>query len=397
MRMMLKSANTASDPGTACGLYVHIPFCKAKCGYCDFYSVALERQPVGHLIEQVVRELESRVARAHRPIRTIFCGGGTPTVLPMGSLAELLAELSQIARREHVAEFSVEANPGTVDDQRARLLAQAGVNRVSLGAQSFNVQELAVLERLHAPHDVAFSVERLWRHGIDGLNLDLMFGIPGQTMDTWNESLRRAMELEPEHIACYGLTYEPGTPLFERRSQGLVTPCDEDLEADMYLHAIDTLAAAGYEQYEISNFARPGYQCLHNLAYWHNEPYIGIGPSASGYLDGHRYKNVSDVEEYIRRMDTQGNAEAESEVIDTPKLITEMIMMQLRLVEGLSIADFRQRIGLDPIALFGHALDRLIHQGFATVSGTHVALTRQGRLLSNAVIRELVAACEEGH
>lgn len=391
---MGKKGKNCGDTETPLGIYVHTPFCASKCGYCDFYSVPLEQQTAGNLIQRVRRELESRVTDAQSAIRTVFCGGGTPTILPLAPLAKLLEELTRIARRHAVAEFSVEANPGTVDDDRAKLLSESGVNRVSLGAQSFRAQELAVLERRHVADDVAVSVERLRRHNIGQISLDLIFGIPGQTLDTWSESLRRAIELQPDHIACYGLTYEPGTRLFEQREHGVVTACDEELEADMYCYAIDTLAAAGYQQYEISNFARPGCQCLHNLAYWHNEPYIGVGPSAAGYLDGRRYKNVSDVEAYICMIDKQGHAEQESEMIDPPKLMTEMIMMQLRLVEGLSIADFHRRTGADPVALFGDLLDRLVDKGFATVSATHIALTRQGRLVSNAIMAELTYICD---
>jgi len=399
------SANHYHDPmpqrdswskpaGGQCGIYVHVPYCHSKCGYCDFYSVPLERPGVSGLVEMVGRELGTRIEGADHEIRSIFCGGGTPTVLPVESLGKLLAGLSQIARTHPVEEFTVEANPGTVDDEKVDLLVGAGVNRVSMGAQSFDVQELAVLERLHSPDDVVTSVGRLRQRGAQQISIDLIFGIPGQTIGSWDESLRRAIELEPDHVACYGLTYEPGTRLYEQREAGVVTACDEELEADLYLHAIETLAAAGYQQYEISNFARPGCECLHNLAYWHNEPYIGVGPSASGFLNGRRYKNVSDIEAYVQMMDAQGHAEAESEVIDSRTLMTEMIMMQLRLVEGLSIADFCGRTGADPVALFGDTLDQLVERGLATVSETHIALTRSGRLVADRIIVELASRCD---
>ena len=378
-----------------CGLYLHIPFCATKCGYCDFYSVAVKDHDTLAVINRIERELRVRLDGNPRGVRTVFCGGGTPTILPARQLGGLLETLSQVVLVDGLAELSVEANPGTVDEEKAKVLVAAGVNRVSIGAQSFVFGELATLDRLHAPDDTVGSVALLRREGVKQINLDLIFGIPGQTLDTWSESLRRAIELEPDHVACYGLTYEPGTRLSERRRHGQVTPCDEQLEADMYLHAIDTLASAGYEQYETSNFARPGCQCLHNLIYWRNEPYIGVGPSAAGYIDGRRYKNVADVDEYVRLMDSRGHAEAESEVVDAQMLITEMIMMQLRLVEGLSVAMFRERTGADPLTLFGDVLNRLTGQGFITVSDTHIALTRQGRLVSDAVMAELVRDCPE--
>ena len=290
-------------------------------------------------------------------------------------------------------EFTVEANPGTIDDSKVRLLADAGVTRVSMGAQSFIGGELATLERLHSPDDIAPSVAMVRRNGVRQVNLDLMFGIPGQTSHSWSRSLDRAIELEPDHIACYGLTYELGTRLSELRQQGRITPCDEQLEADMYLGAIDRLCEAGYRQYETSNFAKPGGECRHNLNYWRNGPYVGVGPSAVGYVDGRRYKNIADIDAYVRMMDAQGHAEAETEVVNMQMLMTEMVMMRLRLVEGLSIRSFRERTGVNPVALFGDTLDRLINLGLVTASDTHIALTRQGRLISDAVIAELAGRC----
>ena len=392
---MPASNEDSTAPYAPCGLYLHIPFCATKCGYCDFYSVAVKDRDTLAVVNRIERELRIRLDGNPRKVRTVFCGGGTPTILPAGQLGGLLETLSQVVLVDGLAELSVEANPGTADEEKAKLLVAAGVNRVSIGAQSFVSGELATLDRRHAPDDTVGSVALLRREGVRQINLDLIFGIPGQTLDTWSESLRRAIELEPDHVACYGLTYEPGTRLSERRQHGQITPCDEQLEADMYLHAIDTLASAGYEQYETSNFARPGCQCLHNLIYWRNGPYIGVGPSSAGYLDGRRYKNVANVDEYVRLMDSQGHAETESEVVDAQMLMTEMIMMQLRLVEGLSVVTFRERTGVDPLTLFGDVLSRLTGQGFITVSDTHIALTRQGRLVSDAVMAELVRDCPE--
>ncbi len=374
------------------GLYVHVPFCASKCGYCDFYSVAVKEHDTAGLVMRIGRELGIRLRDSPGNLRTVFIGGGTPTVLRPNQLISLLDAVSRTARVDRITEFTVEANPDTIDDDKVKLLVQGGVTRVSMGVQSFFVRELATLERLHAPDDIAPSVEMLRRCDIRQINLDLIFGIPGQTLDTWLQSLTRAIELEPDHMACYGLTYESGTRLTAMRRAGRITPCDEQLEADMYLCAIDTLSEVGFEQYETSNFARPGCMCRHNLIYWRNEPYIGVGPSAAGYVDGRRYKNIVDIDDYIRMMDTQGHAEAESEIVDTHMLMTEMIMMQLRLVEGLSFESFRKRTGVDPLALFGDVLDRLVDLGFVTVSDTHIALTRPGRLISDAVMAELVSA-----
>lgn len=382
------------DAGSSCGLYVHIPFCETKCGYCDFFSVAVKDRDTWPLVDRVGRELGQRLCAGSLRVDTVFLGGGTPTVLAHDQLTQLLTSVSRRLTDFDIVEFTVEANPATVDDEKADILRRHGVTRVSMGAQSFLPEELATLERLHSPDDIAPSVKTLRRNGIGQVNLDLIFGIPGQTIETWSRSLRRAIELEPDHVACYGLTYEPNTRLTAMRKHGRLTPIDEQLEADMFLLTIETLAAAGFRQYEISNYARPGGECRHNLNYWRNGPYIGVGPSAAGCINGRRYKNVADVNGYIRMIDDDGHAEMESEIVDTPVLITEMIMMQLRLVQGLSIEMFRSRTGVDPIGLFGETLARSIEMGHAIVSETSIALTRSGQLFADAIITDLAAACD---
>lgn len=343
------------------------------------------------LVDCIGRELRERVSGCAYRVDTVFFGGGTPTILPLNELARLLSFVHEAVDVRRLEEFTVEANPATVDDAKAELLVSTGVTRVSMGAQSFFPDELATLERLHSPEDIAPSVATLRRHGVGQINLDLIFGIPGQSLESWSESLTRAIDLGPDHVACYGLTYEPGTRLTAMRRHGRMTPCDEDLEADMFLRTMETLESAGYRQYEISNYAKPGCECRHNLIYWRNDPYIGIGPSAAGCVDGRRYKNVADVAGYVRLMDRDGNAEAESEIIDNDMLIVELLMMQLRLNEGLSIATFRERIGVDPRNLFGKTLTRLVDMGLVAVSQTNIVLTHLGRLAANSVIADLAA------
>ena len=338
------SGDMLSDD-SGCGLYVHIPFCRAKCGYCDFFSIAAEGPKTAPFVARVCRELEQRVAESPHRVRTVFYGGGTPTILSADQLATLLRFPAKLLPFGQVEECTVEANPATVDEEKAELLVDSGVTRVSMGAQSFVAEELSRLERLHRVEDIAPSIAILRRHGDLQINLDLMFGIPGQTLETWNESLRRAIDLEPDHIACYGLTYEPGTRLTAQRDRGRVKPCDEGLEADMYMLAADVLAEAGFEQYEISNYAKPGSRCRHNLGYWRNQPYLGVGPSATGCIDNRRYKNVADVAAYVRMIDQQGHAETEVETLDDEMIMTELIMLQLRLVEGLSIPYFGSNRG----------------------------------------------------
>ena len=426
---MVKPAANQRSSESSCGLYVHIPFCETKCGYCDFFSVALKGRNPGPLVDRVCRELAWRLTGSYMSVRTVFVGGGTPTLLPDDLLARLLDTIAGLVSVERLEEFTVEANPATVDDAKARLLVEAGVTRVSMGAQSFNTAELATLERLHSPEDIAPSVATLRRNGIGQVNLDLIFGIPGQTMASWLDSLRRAIDLGPDHIACYGLTYEPATRLTAMRNAGRVTPCDEDVEAEMFVATVETLEAAGYRQYEISNYAKPGCESRHNLVYWRNEPYIGVGPSAAGCIPSEpraecnpgapgarakvtpphrppsqggpqggsvsrRYKNVADVAGYVRMMDECGHAEVESETIEGETLMLEMILMQLRLNEGLSIGDCRVRTGVDPVVLFGDTLLRLVKQGLLTVTDARIALTHSGRLVANRVMEELAGMIE---
>lgn len=373
------------------GLYIHVPFCETKCGYCDFYSVPLGDRATTPVVDATLRELADRTQTTPEPIRTIFVGGGTPTLLPPADLQRLMDALATIAREHAVEEFTVEANPATVDEPKARLLVEHGVTRVSMGAQSFFPAELAALERLHSPQDIPASVETLRRCGVRQVNLDLIFGIPGQSLDSWRQSLARAIELAPDHIACYGLTYEPATRLTAQLHHRLVTPCDEDLEADMFNATVDVLGAAGYRQYEISNFAKAGCECRHNLLYWRNQPYIGAGPSAAGCLSGRRYKNVPDIAAYVRRMGESGHAEAESETLTREMIALELVMMQMRLCDGLSVSDFRQRVGVDPRHQYAASLGRLVQQGWVTATCHRIALTRAGMLVANRVMAELVA------
>ena len=381
----------AKQPPT--GVYVHVPFCETKCGYCDFYSIPLEGRDTAALTRALLAELHVRVPAVDSPITTIFCGGGTPTLLPLDELAMLLRTIGEVTRSHPVTEFTVEANPGTVDDAKAKLIVDSGVTRVSMGAQSFFEAELAALERIHNPADIPRAVEVLRRSGVTEVSIDLIFGIPGQTPATWRVSLERAIQLEVDHVSCYGLMYEPGTRLTAQRKSGRVTPCDESLEADMYLMMRDVLSAAGYEQYEVSNFAKPGCRSEHNLIYWRNQPYVGVGPSASGCDGRERYKNVADAARYVRMIEADGIAETFRETIDGETLMLEMVLMQLRMLEGLSIEDFHTRTGSEPLALFHPVLDRFVASGHLTVTDSHIALTPEGFLVADSIITGLAGRC----
>lgn len=403
-------------PGLPVGWYVHLPFCHTKCGYCDFYSVPNQPDAVGELTAAICAEMLRR--DPGRPIATVFVGGGTPTVLPAIALEAILRAIPRRFAATEV-EFTVEANPSSADELKMDLLRQCGVNRVSFGAQSFHRDELAVLERLHDPIHIPEAVQLARRAGFANINLDLIFGIPGQTLERWLDSPSRAVDLGVEHIACYSLMYEEGTALTKRRRMGQVQPIDEDVEAEMYERTIDTLTAAGYEHYEISNFARPGRRCRHNMVYWRNEEYVGIGPSAVSYLDGVRSKKAADYRQYIaalagdnaRRGGPTHVTTADGRhderrlrlfaghpdglVIESEKLegiahARETAIQMLRLTEGIDTAYFRQRTGFDPLALFAGPIQQFTAGGLVDVVNGFIRLTRRGLLVANRVMQEFL-------
>ena len=379
-----------TTPSRIPALYVHVPFCRARCGYCDFYSTVLEPPAVRPLVDALIAELEQARAGGALAFETIFIGGGTPTVLPAPQLERLLQSSGRLARPGADVEFTVEANPATVDAEIAEVLAAGGVNRVSIGAQSFDAAELRMLERTHRPEQVAQTVAVCREHGLRRISLDLIFAIPGQTLASWRATLQAAVALGPEHLSCYGLTFEPGTRLHADLEAGRVRRVDHDLEADMYEATIDALAAAGLRQYEISNFARPGAECRHNLTYWHNQPYLGIGPSAAGYIDGARYKNVADVAEYVEAIGAGRSPRCEEERLPPARAAGETAMLALRLVEGLNRRRFTERFGQDPTVFFADAVAKHVPAGLLDVTDTSIRLTRRGLLLADGVVADFV-------
>jgi len=377
------------------GWYLHLPFCTTKCGYCDFYSLPTRDDWIPDLVAAVRREMQVR--DPGRAIRTVFVGGGTPTVLPGDALRSVLEPIAE--RLNHAAgavEFTCEANPSTADELKLDLLREMGVNRVSFGAQSFDTGELAVLQRLHDPSHIAEAVTLARAAGFENVNLDLIFGVPGQTMRSWRNSLRRAIELGPDHLSCYGLMYEEGTALTRQRRLGLVRPCDEDAEAEMFEATISELGAAGYEQYEISNFARPGKRCEHNMIYWRNEEYLGVGPSAVSYLNGVRRKTKADVKAYMEAWAGHGGgATAESLVFEREELAAEAraretAVQMLRLNEGLELGRFARQTGFDATKLFTAAIEKNAAAGLLSNGGGAIRLTRAGMLLANRVMEDFI-------
>lgn len=372
--------------GRSIGLYVHLPFCTTKCGYCDFYSLPTLPDQIDGLIRSIDAELTAR--DPGRPIETVFIGGGTPTVLPADALEHVLIRVGQTAGA--VSEYTCEANPSSTDELKLALLRRHGVTRVSFGAQSFHPDDLAVLQRIHDPAHIGESVRAARATGFDNLNLDLIFGIPGQTPARWRETLRQAIALEPDHLSCYSLMYEPGTQLTRLRQQGALSPCNEDHEIEMFEMTGDILAAAGYQRYEISNFARPGRECRANIIYWENREYLGVGPSAVSYLDGVRRKNIADIRRYVeRRGGTAGDIIAESEQLSPHDRALETAMQMMRLTAGIDRRQFQQLTDFDANALLAERLSPFVEMGLVEQDDRGWRFTPSGLPVSNRVLSEL--------
>jgi oxygen-independent coproporphyrinogen-3 oxidase len=367
--------------------YVHVPFCAHRCGYCDFTLVAGRDD----LIEAYLEALAIELAKLERPreVDTLFFGGGTPTHLPAPQLERLMALARHWFPPTAGAEICVEANPAGLDDAKLAVLADAGVNRVSLGVQSFDDAVLKLLERDHHGSDVPSVVERV-RRRIPNLGLDLIFGVPGQTLELWRATLAEAVALEPPHVSTYGLTFEKGTAFQTRLDKGLLGRCDEELERQMYALAMDELPRAGFEQYELSNFARPGFRSRHNEVYWTGRPFFGFGPGAARYAAGRRELNHRSVTTWINRVLAGQSPIADAEELSPEGRARELIMLNLRRCQGLAPAEFLAQTGFDFHELAGDALPRHLRQGLLEEIDGHVRLTRDGRFLADTVFAEYV-------
>jgi len=383
--------------GQSLAVYVHIPYCARKCAYCDFNSYDRFGEPqVERLIRALRREMALAARRPEvtgRPVTSVFFGGGTPTVLNGEQLADLLTTLTSLFPLAPGAEVTSEANPGTVDEAKLAAMRQAGFNRLSLGAQARQDHLLERLGRIHRAPEVEESVRAARRSGFDNLNLDLMYGLPGQTLADWRDTLDWAVSLRPEHISAYSLIIEPGTPFGALHERGLLTLPGEDLEAAMDEMVLETLPKSGLEGYEVSNFARTGHRCRHNLVYWHNEEYLGLGPGAFGFLGGERSWNLRRPQDYEAALLEQDRLPVEDrERPDPATSMGETVMLGLRLTEGLELERFRRRFGRSLQEVYSEPLQRLVGLGLLERGPGHVRLTRRGRQVGNRVFAEFLPA-----
>ncbi len=376
-------------------LYLHIPFCLSKCHYCSFNSSAASEQLYAPYVAALTEEL-TRLAETiteingTSPLNTLFVGGGTPTCLPALLLQSLISHCLDLFGVTPAAEISVEANPGTVDEKYLQMLLEAGVNRLSLGVQSFDDRELGRIGRIHNEREACTAIKAAETAGFANINLDLMYGLPGQTPRSWRNSLEKGLSFLPEHLSLYQLTIEADTPfntLFKNKT--LCLP-DEDAILEMDKITGQLCSSAGLRQYEISNYATDSKQCRHNINYWHNKDYLAAGASAVSCLRGVRERRIAEPAEYVRRINQHKSVIIEKESLSRQDSFRETVIMGLRMIEGVSLGPLRERYSLDPVEYYGSTLKKLIVSDLLELTGTHLRLTRKGWPLSNVVMAELV-------
>ena len=382
-------------------VYLHIPFCGVKCSYCAFNTYTSLDHLIAPFVDALVEEIRCVGQGAHGYlVHTVFLGGGTPSLLSSEQIRAILEALHTHFRLSATAEVTMEANPVDLSRDYCAAVKAVGINRMSIGMQSANEAELRLFDRRHDNDAVIRAVQSARHGGIRNLNLDLIYGAPHQTMESWQATLRQTLVLQPEHVSLYALSLEAGTAMRSWVERGKLPTPDDDLAADMYDLATEMLGAEGYVQYEISNWCKPGRECLHNLQYWYNHDYVGLGPGAHGFAAGVRYHVLRSPVRYIELMSTPPSgdlvfprtpATEEAHIVERDDLIAETLIMGMRLTQaGIDRADFRRRFGVDLLEVHGEPIARHQRSGLLTVDDERVRLTERGRMLSNIVLRDFV-------
>jgi len=374
------------------GLYIHIPYCASRCHYCDFNTYRFDAAQAEQYLQGLAQEIELRAAMEavrRRPLCSIFFGGGTPSILEGSQIGSILDRCRAAFAVEDGVEITLEANPGTVDLSKLLAMGEGGINRLSFGAQAAQDR---LLQRIGRAHDVYEAEQAFWLArdaGFNNINFDLMFGLPGQNLDDWSESLGWAIRLRPEHISAYGLILEEGTRLHQEHRAGSLELPDEATEAAMYQMTLDRLADAGFDQYEISNFARPGFRCRHNLVYWRHQEYLGLGAGAHSFLGGERFYNELLPASYLRAIRERGTAVAGGEKLSKELLRSERLMLGLRLREGLDLQTFRDLLDIEDFATSDRVMG-LLDAGFLGLKEGRLQITERGLLVANELIAQLL-------
>lgn len=377
------------------GIYLHIPFCERKCTYCDFYSIE-STGLIDTFVDRLLREITIRGRVTERPATSVFFGGGTPSLLRPDHLARIVKALHDVHTIADDAEWTMECNPGTVSLESLTAYRSLGIDRLSFGVQSFVPEELAFLHRIHSPEQADEAMFLARAAGFTNVNMDLMFALPPQTPESLELSLSRMLALKPDHISAYSLVYEHGTPLYAQLQKGLVQPHPEEEDAAMYAHAMERLTSAGYEQYEVSNFALAGHRCRHNLTYWHGDDYVSYGPSAHGYIDGERYWNHRSLTSWSEKVDADIPPNANTERLGPAERLVELAFLQLR-ADGLDRRVFTSTFGVDLADALRPDLGYWLDAGFVIMDEERITLTSAGYQVCDEITLKVVAALERLH
>lgn len=374
------------------GVYIHVPFCKKKCNYCDFYSVKWDDEWETEYTEAVIEEIKGYEEKlGHRyMVDTVYFGGGTPTIIKPSNLKRILDSIGNVADIDKDAEISIEANPNTLTDENLKQYKEAGINRLSIGIQSLNDEILNKIGRIHNSKEALDAIDRAKKHGFENINADAMFNIPGQTVSDIEDTLDRIMERGVRHISFYSLKLENGTPMYSMEQKSLITMPDEDEERNMYYKGRIVMEKNNLLQYEISNFAMKGFECRHNLKYWNQEEYIGIGPSAHSFMNSIRYSNPSDLKQYCKGSKENNFNRIIQEEMNEDELMFEYIMLRLRLTEGLDSDEFKRKFNVDFNEKYMKQLKYLTDNKLLEYNGSIVKLTQRGMDISNFVFKEFM-------
>lgn len=367
-------------------LYIHIPFCVRKCAYCDFLSGPADYEAQRSYKEALIREIENVESFADSEVSSIFIGGGTPSVFSEQWMAEVLEKVYTHFNVRQDAEISIEANPGTVDLGKLAVYRQAGINRISFGCQSGDNRELKLLGRIHTWEEFRESFSMAREAGFSNINVDLMSGLPGQSLQSWEESLHKTAQLKPEHISAYSLIIEEGTPF---ASQKLELP-DEEEERNMYERTREILEDWGYHQYEISNYARPGRECRHNLGYWQRKEYLGLGLGSASLVGETRFSNTRNMENYLNNSDSAAKIREEREILTVQEQMEEFMFLGLRMTEGISVTEFREVFGVFLEQIYGKVLEKYKKLELLEERGGRLRLTRRGISVSNPILADFL-------
>ena len=372
-------------------LYIHIPFCVKKCDYCDFLSFRALSSVHEAYVQQLIREIRAQSCYCTDcQVVSVFIGGGTPSLLEPSCISQIMETVFSCFQVEPEAEITIEANPGTLLGKKLPVYRQCGINRVSIGLQSADNTELKNLGRIHSFEEFLKSFQSARMAGFTNINIDLMSGIPGQTLESWKNTLKKVTMLKPEHISAYSLIIEEGTPFYESYRAGKLELVSEEMDREMYHWTVDTLAEWGYGQYEISNFAKVGRQSRHNRIYWQAEEYLGMGLGAHSYMDGKRFHNSYDLQKYISAKGDTSLLREDTELITETDALAEFMFLGLRLTEGVSFARFRQRFGKEMDTVYGKELQELTEMGLLLRDESGVRLSRRGIDVSNAVFERFL-------